>query len=202
MKKIFNKWYFSFILIPIIINLITAEFEASNFINNWELTIIGILLIYSFISFYELSRAKTVIKELKSIPNARDKRIVNELISTLDVVDFEENVYKQNSWYGYPQRAIRKTLNFSEKAFSEEYKTSDEKLNELIQNFAQLLYNFNSYAGSKLFNEGNFYIPAKENEHNLKIAEEATPIMNQMTKNAFANLQELLKYLRRKRYLI
>lgn len=202
MTKILNKWYFSLIIIPIIINVITADFKASNFIDNWKLTIIGILVISTFILIYELSQAKRIIRELKSIPDIRDKRIANELISILDVSDFEENVYRQNSWYGYSQRAIKKTIEFSEKAFSEEYKTSDEKLNKLFKKLAKSLYDFNNYAETKLYSEGNSYNPAKENEHNLKITEEATPIMNQMTTDAFYDLQNLLQYLRKRKYLI
>lgn len=201
MTKILNKWYFSLVLIPIIINVITAEFKLSNFVDNWKLTIVGILLVTCLILFYELYVAKRKIEDLKSIPDTRDKRITNELISTLDISDFEENVYKQNSWYGYSQRAINKTIKFSEKALSEEYKTSDKKLNKLLEKLAQTLYDFNEYAGTKLYNEGNSYNPAKENEHNLKITEEATPIMNQMTTDAFVDLQKLLEYLRKRKYL-
>ncbi|WP_159258785.1 hypothetical protein [Tenacibaculum maritimum] len=201
MTKIIERWYFSLILIPIIINLITANLSSSDFLNNWKLTLIGVLIILCLILLYELSNYKKTIKLLKSKPKERDKRIVKELIETLDIIDFEKSIYEQNSWYGYPQKPIRKTIAFTEKAQSINYKTSDNKLNKLIIVLSDSIYDFNEYAGIKLYSEGEFYKPAKENEHNLKITEEATPIMNSMTTKSFENLQNLLKYLRERDYL-
>jgi hypothetical protein len=201
MSKILNKWYFSLILIPIIINLVTADFALTDFYENWKITVIGILVITCLILSFEQLQLKKTIKVLISNPNERDKRVVKELIEIIDIPDFEESVYKQNSWYGYSQRAIHKTMEFSKKALSEESKTSDEKLNKLIKILADTLYDFNAYAGVKLYSEGNSYNPAKENEYNIKITEEATPIMNEMTTKAYLELQKLMKYLRSHNYL-
>lgn len=201
MTKILEKWYFSLILIPIIINIITVDLMLSDFLNNWKLTLIGVLVILCSILLYELYNSKNLIKELSSKPKDRDRRIVKELLEILDVQEFEKSIYSQNSWYGYTQKSIRKTIAFSEKSESLDYKTSDNDLNKLIADLANSIFDFNEYASTKLYSEGEFYKPAKENEHNLKITEEATPIMNNMTTKAFENLQVLLKYLRKRDYL-
>ena len=52
MKKIIEKWYLSLILIPIIVNLITARLNVKDFFDNWELTIISVLIILGVILIY------------------------------------------------------------------------------------------------------------------------------------------------------
>lgn len=201
MDKILERWYFSLILVPIAINIITANTALSDFYAKWEITIIGILGITCIILCLELLKSRSQMRSLKAAPNPRDKRIVQELIQTIDVATFEKFIYEQDSWYGYSQSAIKKTTDFTDKALSEEYKTSNEKINELVEQLANTIYDFNSYAGTKLYSEGNRYKPAKENEYNLKITEEATPIMNKQTTRAYNELKELLKYARKNRYL-
>lgn len=201
MSRILEKWYFSLIIIPIIINLITVDLNLSDFINNWKVTLIGILTILCLILIYELSISKSLIKDLITKPKERDKRVIKELLDTLDIIDFEESIYKQNSWYGYSQEAIKKSILFTEKAESISFKTSDETLNNLITKLSNSIFDFNAYASTKLFYEGESYKPAKENEYNLRMTEEATPIMNKMTTLSFENLKELLKYLRERDYL-
>ncbi|MBQ0769333.1 MAG: hypothetical protein KBT58_08580 [Bizionia sp.] len=165
------------------------------------MTSIGVISILCLILLYELSTHKKIIKTLKSKPKKRDLRIVKELIETLDITAFESSIFEQNSWYGYAQKPIRKTIAFTEKAQSINYRTSDNELNKLIIILSDSIYDFNEYAGLKLYSEGEFYRPAKENEYNLKTTEEATPIMNNMTTKSFENLQNLLKYLRERDYL-
>ena len=42
-------------------------------------------------------------------------------------------------------------------------------MNELLKVLSDSIYDFNEYAGVKLYSEGEFYKPAKENEHNLVV---------------------------------
>ena len=201
MKKIIEKWYLSLILIPIIVNLITARLNVKDFFDNWELTIISVLIILGVILIYEIYSLRKIVISLSYIPKPRDKRIINELLTDLDIEDFENSIYKQNSWYGYTQISIKKGILFTEKAKSINYLTSDLVLNDLLKTLSDSIYDFNDYASSKLYSEGEFYRLAKENEHNLNISNEAYPIMNNKATKSFQNLQILLKYVRERNYL-
>ena len=141
------------------------------------------------------------IKELELLPDNRDIRISNELLSVLGISDFEENIYKQDSWYGYSQGSIKKSIRFCELAFAEQNQTSDDNLNGLIRELAISLSEFHAYSSKKLFNEGLWYKLAKENEHNLKVSKAAAPIMNKMTSKGYKNLQNLCNYMRKRKYM-
>ena len=81
MKKIIEKWYLSLILIPIIVNLITARLNVKDFFDNWELTIISVLIILGVILIYEIYSLRKIVISLSYIPKPRDKRIINELLT-------------------------------------------------------------------------------------------------------------------------
>ena len=65
-----------------------------DFFDNWELTIISVLIILGVILIYEIYSLRKIVISLSYIPKPRDKRIINELLTDLDIEDFENSIYK------------------------------------------------------------------------------------------------------------
>jgi hypothetical protein len=115
---------------------------------------------------------------------------------------FQEDVFKQNGWYGYKQEAISNIIDFVYQVKLESHKTSDDKLNSLLTDFRIALEAFDEYASTQLFNHPmGFFAPAKETEAGYVKGREAEPKLNELTKTAFGKLQQLLMYLRKREYL-
>lgn len=200
MNKILNKWYFGLIIIPIFINLITNSIGLPDLFNNWIYTIIAILLILVLILIVELYQLNQKYKTLKFTPKQSDQKIILELIDTLDVNLFHEEIKEQNSWYGYKEEAINKAIDFAKKAGLPSYKTSNKELNKLINDLKNAIDDFTIYSGTQLYPNGAKYSPAKDTKHNIERAEKASPIMNEMTDIAFLKLSRLLEYLKARNY--
>ncbi|QYJ67679.1 hypothetical protein [Flavobacterium litorale] len=133
MDRILNKWYFGLIIMPILVNLLTNSIGLPELFNNWIYTTIAILIISTSILMIELYQLNQKYKVLKFTPKESDKKIVVELLETLDVDLFHEKIEEQDSWYGYNQEAIEKAIDFAKKAGLISYRTSDAKANKLTQ---------------------------------------------------------------------
>lgn len=203
MKKIIDRWYISLVLLPLIINYFTDFFKISGAfsITNLWLLFLAIILFIGFMEYYKLY---SELKYLKHIPKVNDKKIVRELLEKLDVMLFEEEISRKNSWYGYDSDAFFKTLDFVNDSRLLSYKTSDKRLNELINQFCDSLIVFHGYCSDKLFgskigrNELEF---AKESKESYEAAKTQSVEMNRLTSIAQRKLEKLLDYLRTFNYL-
>lgn len=202
MKEILKRWYVGLIIVPTIINYLTSYVSLPDILEDWKTTIIISEFIFILILTYELYLAgkRKQIKTMTIKPN--DKAIVKDLMDTLDVNLFQKEIHEVDSWYGYRRDAIRKVIEFSEKVNLISYKTTDEKLNELINDFNDSLETFTKFSAKELYGmDKDWYTPDKGSEVGLKKIEEARPIMNQMATDSFEKLKTLMKYLKDKEYV-
>lgn len=201
MRKIINRWYFGLIIIPVIINLLTNTVELPDLFKNWTYTLFVTMAIAILVLITELMILNRKFIQLKAKPKESDKIIIKKLLATLNVDMFHEEIINKDGWYGYLQDAIHNTIEFASNARLISNKTTDKKLNSLIEDFKNSLDKFNNYSSVELFPNGLFYSPAKDTENNKKRAEEARQILNRMTDNAFKELTILMEYLKDKNYL-
>jgi hypothetical protein len=202
MKEILKRWYVGLIIVPTIINYLTSYISLPDILEDWKTTIIISEFIVILIFAYELRLMgkRRPTKEPTIKPS--DKAIVKDLIDTLDINLFQKEIYEVDSWYGYRRDAIRRVIEFSEKVNLISYKTTDEKLNELINGFNDSLESFTKFSSKELYGmDKDWYIPDKGSEVGLKKIEEARPVMNQMTTDSFERLKTLMKYLKDKEYV-
>lgn len=87
-----------------------------------------------------------------------------------DVDSFHDKIKNQDSWNGYEKDAISKAIDFAEKAGLISYKTTDNKLNQLIKELKDSIDDFNNYSSSQLFSNGHYYAPAKDTDYNVEKA--------------------------------
>lgn len=114
MKKIVEKWYLSLFIIPIILTYLTSYFSLPDIFKNWQYSIIVSLVLLVSILMYELRSLK---KQLNTfVPKKSDKKIIQKLLKELDLDSFHEEIFEQNSWYGYKKEAISKSISFTYKA--------------------------------------------------------------------------------------
>lgn len=200
MTRIVNKWYFSMIIIPIILTYLTSYFNLPKIFNNWKNSIITSLIILIAILIYELITLKKMLVEQSEKPKDNDKKIVKRLLDGLDLDTFHEDIYEQDAWYGYSKDAISCVMNFTMQSRLIKNKTSDKKLNILISNLTKKLNDFQEYSSIRLFGDRTSYVPNKENGTREKIKLESLE-MNRMTKESFFELEKLTDYLKKKEYI-
>ncbi|MEQ9168601.1 MAG: hypothetical protein RLO12_20250 [Fulvivirga sp.] len=198
MDKILNKWYFGLVIIPIIINYLTEVIQLPVLLNNWYITSIVTLSILSLILVYELYKANQRVQQ----PTSRDKKIVTELLQTLDINNIQEQIINQDSWNGYRKDAIHNLLNFTHKAELISFKPTSKNLDLLISDLNTAVKEFSNYSSTQLYNDNDhFYTPDKKTEMGVKKAKEVQPIMNAQTDVILKKLTILMDYLRSNQYL-
>jgi hypothetical protein len=202
MDKLLNKWYFVLIAIPILVNLLTNSIGLPDLFKEWTTTVITTLTFLTIILSTELILLSRKIREIEFKPKESDKKIIRNLLTTLDIDSFHEDIKDQDSWYGYKKEAIGKTINFAQDAGLISNKTSDKKLNNLLLDLKNAIDDFNAYSSTQLYGNGDdWYSPAKDTDFNVEKAKIAQPIMNEKTDIAFKKLTLLLDYLKHKNYL-
>jgi hypothetical protein len=202
MEKIFGKWYFGLVIIPIIINLLTGYFSLPDLLNNWSFTIIITLIITCFILVFEIYELKKENTSLKLKPKKSDKKIVKELLETLDIISFQDKICEQSCWYGYEKSAIHSANDFCIKVSLLKYQTSDEKLNTMLLELKQNIDLFNSLASPILFSDDQYYYsPDKNTDYNIQRTKEIYPLVDEKSKEALKKLNELLMFLKKRNYL-
>lgn len=202
MDKIFNKWYFGLIAIPIFINLLTNTIGLPDLFKQWTITVIATLSFLSIVLTTELILLSKKIREIEFNPKESDKKIIKKLLATLDIDTFHEDIKDQDSWYGYKKDAIGKTIDFAQDAGLISNKTSDKRLNQLLLDLKNAIDDFNAYSSTQLYGNGaDWYSPAKDTDYNIERAKTAQPIMNAKADFAFQKLTLLLDYLKHKNYL-
>ena len=202
MDRLLNKWYFGLIGIPILINLLTNTIGLPDLFKQWDITLIATLSFLTIILTTELILLSKKLREVKFNPKESDKKIIKNLLATLDIDTFHEDIKGQDSWYGYKKEAIGKTIDFAQDARLISNKTSDKKLNQLLLDSKNAIDDFNAYSSTQLYGNGaDWYSPAKDTDFNVEKAKIAQPIMNAKADFAFNKLTLLLDYLRHKNYL-
>jgi len=202
MKRILEKWYIGLIILPILINLITEYFDSPTLLQNWSFTIIGTFAIIISILSYELIKANQEISKLKELPKNSDKKIIKELLNTLDINEFQNEIVEQSCWYGYKRSSINKLYEYCRKAELLQYKTADSTLNKYIKNLAISIHNFNDLASTILYGDNELtYDPDKKNPVEYEKAKKTYPKVDELSKKSFGILTEMMEYLKTKNYL-
>lgn len=203
MRKILEKWYVSLFILPIVLSYLTDYINLPIIFSNKEYSIIISLSIIIGILIYEVVVLNKRIKSFEEKPKKVDKKIINELLEILDIDKFHEEIVLQNAWYGYHRDDIHRIIEFQEKSKLIGYKTSNQTVNNLINNFVSALDEFTDYSSVRVSEKGDWLIPFKDNidkETREKIKQE-TDKMNDLTKKSFIELENLMKYLKEKDYL-
>jgi ferric iron reductase protein FhuF len=201
MKKLLEKWYFSLVIIPIIINLSTSMIRLPASFEDWHYTITAMLVVLVIILIFEKSNASKEIKNIKKTPKNSDKQIVKRLFEMLQIDTFQENFHEQDSWNGYKNSAMSGMFTFEEKALNLSHKTSDDKLNKLIEELHQSVKQFFSITSKVLYSNGGFYALDKNSDYNIKEAKEFAPKMNSQTDEVYLRLSALYDYAKQHNYL-
>ncbi|TJY37930.1 hypothetical protein [Pontimicrobium aquaticum] len=201
MSRIINRWYIGLIFIPVIITYSTNYFKLPDILANWKDSLIATLTIIISILVYELYRLNKKHLLLKLEPNKRDQKVIKKLLNYLDLDSFQEDIYKQDAWYGYKDEAIYKTTKFYDKVRLIKNKISDPKLNVLLNSFTNELKSFHEYSSMRLSGDRGYLKPFKDTVKQKENAKQQTAKMNKMTKSCFEKLDELIKYLIENKYL-
>ncbi|MGE6352920.1 hypothetical protein ACQKCJ_03470 [Flavobacterium sp. NPDC079362] len=200
MKRILEKWYLSIFVIPIVLTYLTSYFSLPDIFKNWQYSIIVSLVLLVSILLYELRNLKNELNVF--VPKKSDKKIIQKLLKELDLDSFHEDIYEQNSWYGYKKEAISKSISFIYKARLIKNRVTDNGLQVLISNFTEKLNKFHEYSSIHLYGGDNYFIPNKDNlSENRSIVEQETKEMNRLAKESFFELEKLMKYAKNNEYL-
>lgn len=203
MRKILDKWYISVFITPIILTYLTSYFELPFILKNWEYSIIASLIILSAILIYEIVALTKRIQLLEKTPKKTDKKIIRELLKTLNVDKFHEDIVEQDAWNGYYGESITRIIEFKEKAKLIGYMTSNQEVNMLIKNFVVSLDEFTKYSSVRVYGSGDWLIPFKYNleAHPHEKVKKETTEMNKLTKKSFIELEKLMEFLKKKQYV-
>jgi hypothetical protein len=199
-EKNSRKWYLSIFIIPIVLTYLTSYFSLPDVFKNWQYSIIVSLVLLVSILMYELRNLK---KQLNAfVPQKSDKKIIQKLLKELDLDSFHEDIFEQNSWYGYKKEAIRKSISFTYKARLLKNRVTDSKLQTFINNFTEKLNDFHEYSSVNLYGGDHYFIPNKDNLKEFRsLVEQETKEMNRLAKESFIELEKLVEYTKNKLYL-
>ena len=149
----------------------------------------------------ELKNKFSEIKLLKNQPKDSDKKIINDLLSTLDINQFQNEIVEQNCWYGYRKDSIKKISEFCEKTKLLNNKTADETLNNLLIDLSDSLEKFNYLASKVLYSDTeDYYTFNKGNPIEYDKAKNECPKVNEQSERSFKILKEMIDYLKTKNY--
>lgn len=203
MKKILDKWYLSMFIIPIILTYLTNYINLPIIFENWQYSIIASFLILTGILLYEIKILKKQLTTLEEKPKKSDKKIVRDLLETLNIDKFHEDIVRQDAWNGYHREDIHRIIEFQEKTKLIGYKTSNKKVNNLISEFLNKLDEFTDYSSVRVYGKGDWLVPFKDNPkiHPHEKIKKETEIMNELTQKCFVELEILMEFLKEKEYV-
>ncbi|SDH05990.1 hypothetical protein SAMN04488062_1045 [Flavobacterium omnivorum] len=197
MTKIINKWYISLVIAPIITTYLTNFFILPKLFSDWKLAIIFSLTILTITLLIELK----LLSESHNIPNESDKRIIKRLLKKLDIKSFQEEICMNDSWNGYKQDSIHKIIKYQHAVKLIKNKTVDKKLQQMIDIFNYKLDLFTDFTAQNVYGgNSGFLIPFKNSEDRNSVKKDSEK-MNILAKNAFAELENLVEYLKSKKYI-
>lgn len=203
MRKILDKWYLSMFIIPIILTYLTNYINLPIIFENWQYSIIASFLILSAILLYEIKVLKKQLAILEEKPKKSDKKIIRDLLDTLNIDKFHEDIVRQDAWNGYHREDIRSIIEFQEKAKLIGYKTSNKKVNNLINDFSNKLDEFTNYSSKRVSGQGDWLVTFKDNPkiHPREKIKKETEKMNELTQECFVELEVFMEFLKEKEYV-
>ena len=160
-------------------------------VSEWKYTVIATLLIFIIILFIELNKKK------KTINNNDIKTLLN-LLEIFNIEDFEEEIAKQFSYYGYPKSTIKNLIRFLEESKKIKNTFQDKQLDKLMKELSKKTGEFLDYASLKMYDEDyNYEIPIElkrtDPEKRVEIGEK----IDIYAQNIYEVLQELIKYMKK-----
>ena len=202
MKKFFEKWYMSLFIVPILLTFFSSLFEINFVLSNWKNSIIISFLTLILLLIYEIVELRNKVNELQKLPNEKDKLIINKLLETLNLKQFQEDICDQDSWIGYKRESFWCITDFQYEVKLIENRILTNELNILVENFNNELNKFTEYVGGHMFGSGDWLIPFKigPTKYPYEKAIEDSKIINNLSKNCFNKLEELMNYLRLNNY--
>lgn len=189
--------YSSILIFPVLINILTQVIDFKTILSNWYITTIIVLAIANLILLYEFMRTRKLLFYAKEI----DKKKVALLLRKLDINTFQRDIVEVDSWNGYRQDAITKVLDFLENATLLQFKTSDNKLNQLMNEFVIKLDEFSTYTARHVVGGEHHFIPITQTELDYDTKREETIEMNRLAGIAYQKLEKLMEYVRQKNYI-
>jgi hypothetical protein len=180
--------YGSVIIIPILINISTEVFDFKTVLSNWYITSIIVLATTNLILLYEFIHARNLLANAFEI----DKKKITLLMKKLDINTFQRDIVEVDSWHGYRQDAVTKIIDFLDNATLLQLKTSDKKLNKLMNDFVIQLDEFSSFTARHVVAGNNHFVPITKVE---------TEEMNKLAEIAYQKLEKLMEYVRQKNYI-
>jgi len=128
---------------------------------------------------------------------------VRDLLETLNIDKFQEDIVRQDAWNGYQREDIHRIIEFQEKAKLIGYKTSNKKVNNLINDFLNKLHEFTDYSSLRVSGHGDWLVPFKDNPkiHPHEKIKKETEIMNDLSQKCFVELEVLIEFLKEKKYI-
>ena len=150
---------------------------------------VGVFLIVSF-EYYKRKRL-----------SYEDKEVIKKLLQTLDVNNFQENIYQQNAWYGYSLESIKKTTSFVKESERISNFIAQKKSRRSVEKIRTLLKEFNQLVIEKMNTKRTSYILPKEPEKYSQ-SEAIAIVLNEKTKKIFQELEKFVFYIKKEYQLI
>lgn len=150
---------------------------------------VGVFLIVSF-EYYKRKRL-----------SYEDKEVIKKLLQTLDVNNFQENIYQQNAWYGYSLESIKKTTSFVKESERISNFIAQKKSRRSVEKIRTLLKEFNQLVIEKMNTKRTSYILPKEPDKYSQ-SEAIAIVLNEKTKKIFQELEKFVFYIKKEYQLI
>ncbi len=132
----------------------------------------------------------------KSAVNVRDKRIANELIQTLNLIETQYLLEHRAHIPGFNYNLIAPIDDYLGKVSNESYSFNNRTLSEKFNDFTARLKQYRELTSRTMIHENGFFIlpESKKKEIPDKREEE----LNTKARDSFRELKKLLAYLRKK----
>ena len=133
--------------------------------------------------------------------SSEDREVIKKLLQTLDVDDFQENIYQQNAWYGYSLESIQKTTSFVKESERISNFIAQKKSRRSVEKIRTLLKEFNQLVIEKMNTKRTSYILPKEPDKYSQ-SEAIAIVLNEKTKKIFQELEKFVFYIKKEYQLI
>ncbi|WP_336827988.1 hypothetical protein [Sphingobacterium multivorum] len=200
MSRVFEKWYVSLIIIPILLTYLTNYFTIPLLTSDWKIAIIFSLSITVIILLLEI---KTIYKKQQYVSHiiTVDTETITRLLNTLDVEMFQQDVCEQDSWNGYKQEAIHNIIDYQYATRLVKNRILNPKIHLLFSNFNDKLNKFTSFTQYHVSGHSlGFLVPFKDSGDREKVREDSFT-MNRLSKEAFQEFEVLIIFLKKNGYL-
>lgn len=200
MKSILDRWYFTLIVIPIILTYLTSFFSLPKLYSDWKLSIIFSLSISILILLHEVIIMRKKIRLRESSLSESDKNTIRKLFKKLDLKMFQEDICEKDSKNGYKSEAIHKIISYRHSASLIKNHPKDEKLNLLLQNFNSSLDVFIEFSSSHLFGGNCGFLVLNKEYLNRNQLNKNAETMNELSQITYNELIKIIDYLKKMNY--